>query len=108
MRSCARCRPANASAARCRAALTRAGLTVVGLERDRHQATVPDFQGPAMHDELRYAVRKGMMQDNTRETLTFRNNASQTALPVRRYQAQRTFGAGQCARPALRGCFRNE
>lgn len=67
--------------------LTRAGLTVVGLERGRHQATVPDFQGPAMHDELRYSVRKGMMQDNTRETLTFRNNASQTALPVRRWES---------------------
>ena len=67
--------------------LTRAGLKVVGLERGRTQATVPDFQGPAMHDELRYSIRKGLMQDNTRETLTFRNNSSQTALPLRRWES---------------------
>ncbi len=67
--------------------LTRAGLKVVGLERGRHQPTVPDFQGPAMHDELRRSVRKGLMQDNTRETLTFRTDASQTPLPVRRWES---------------------
>ena len=39
-----------------------------------------------MHDELRYSVRKGLMQDNTRETVTFRNNASETALPIRRWE----------------------
>ena len=66
--------------------LTRAGLTVVGLERGRAQSTVPDFQGPQMHDELRYAVRKALMQDNTREAVTFRNNSSQTALPIRRWE----------------------
>jgi gluconate 2-dehydrogenase alpha chain len=39
--------------------LTRAGLKVVGLERGEPRFTVPDFQGPQMHDELRYSVRKG-------------------------------------------------
>lgn len=67
--------------------LTRAGLKVVGLERGAPQFTVPDFQGPGMHDELRYSIRKGLMQDNTRETVTFRNNASQTALPIRRWES---------------------
>ena len=67
--------------------LTRAGLRVVGLERGQPQFTVPDFQGPQMHDELRYSVRKGMMQDNTKETVTFRNNISQPALPVRRWES---------------------
>ena len=57
--------------------LTRAGLKVVGLERGNPQFTVPDFQGPHMHDELRYSVRKGFMQDNTKETLTFRNTIDQ-------------------------------
>jgi len=66
--------------------LTRAGLRVVGLERGEPRSTVPDFQGPQIHDELRYSVRKALMQDNTRETLTFRNNISQTALPIRRWQ----------------------
>ena len=66
--------------------LTRAGLNVVGLERGEPRATVPDFQGPQMHDELRYSVRKALMQDNTRETITFRNNSAQRALPLRRWQ----------------------
>jgi gluconate 2-dehydrogenase alpha chain len=67
--------------------LTKAGLQVVGLERGETRATVPDFQGPHMHDELRYSIRKGLMQDNTRETLTFRNNSGQTALPIRRWES---------------------
>jgi gluconate 2-dehydrogenase alpha chain len=65
--------------------LTRAGLKVVGLERGEPRFTVPDFQGPQIHDELRYAVRKAMMQDNVKETLTFRNNSKQIALPIRRW-----------------------
>ena len=67
--------------------LTRAGLTVVGLERGQPRSTVPDFQGPQMHDELRYSVRKALIQDSARETLTFRSNASQTALPIRRFES---------------------
>ena len=67
--------------------LTKAGLKVVGLERGNPQFTVPDFQGPAMHDELRYSVRKAFMQDNTREAMTFRNNSNQVALPIRRWES---------------------
>ncbi|MDB5941720.1 MAG: choline dehydrogenase and related flavoprotein-like protein [Ramlibacter sp.] len=67
--------------------LTKAGLKVVGLERGQPRATVPDFQGPHMHDELRYSVRKGIIQDTARETVTLRNSASQTALPVRRFES---------------------
>jgi gluconate 2-dehydrogenase alpha chain len=67
--------------------LTRAGLKVVGLERGQPQATVPDFQGPQMHDELRYSVRKGLMQDNTKEAVTFRNRSDQMALPIRRWES---------------------
>ena len=66
--------------------LTRAGLKVVGLERGEPRFTVPDFQGPQIHDELRYSIRKAMMQDNTRETVTFRNKAADTALPIRRWE----------------------
>ncbi|TCS36276.1 gluconate 2-dehydrogenase alpha chain [Paucimonas lemoignei] len=65
--------------------LTRAGLKVVGLERGEPRFTVPDFQGPQIHDELRYSVRKALMQDNTKEAMTFRNQANQTALPIRRW-----------------------
>lgn len=67
--------------------LTKAGLKVVGLERGEPRATVPDFQGPQMHDELRYAIRKAMTQDNAKETLTFRNAAGKKALPIRRWES---------------------
>lgn len=67
--------------------LAAAGLKVVGLERGEPRETVPDFQGPYMHDELRYAVRKALMQDSSRETVTFRNGAGQTALPLRRWES---------------------
>jgi gluconate 2-dehydrogenase alpha chain len=63
--------------------LTQAGLSVVGLERGAWRDTIPDFQSPAMHDELRYAVRQYLHQDPELETYTFRNNPDQEALPVR-------------------------
>jgi gluconate 2-dehydrogenase alpha chain len=65
--------------------LTRAGLRVVGLERGAPRHTVPDFQAPGMHDELRYATRKALMQDNTKEAYTFRHTVKDTALPIRRW-----------------------
>src|SRR5215468_86210 len=64
--------------------LAAAGLKVVGLERGPMRDTVPDFQSPSIHDELRFAVRKSLMQDNVKETQTFRNSSDQTALPLRR------------------------
>ncbi|MDB5915842.1 MAG: family oxidoreductase [Massilia sp.] len=67
--------------------LTKAGLKVVGLERGNPQFTVPDFQGPHMHDELRYSVRKGFMQDNSKEAVTLRNTVDQVALPIRRWES---------------------
>ena len=66
--------------------LTASGLKVVGLERGAMRDTVPDFQSPAMHDELRFAIRKALMVDAARETVTFRNTLDQTALPLRRIQ----------------------
>jgi gluconate 2-dehydrogenase alpha chain len=67
--------------------LTKAGLKVVGLERGPPRFTVPDFQAPAMHDELRYSIHKQLIQDSATETVTFRNNASQVALPMRRFES---------------------
>ena len=67
--------------------LTKAGLEVVGLERGEPRHTVPDFQGPAMHDELRYSIRKQLMMDAAKETYTFRNSRDQTALPIRRIES---------------------
>lgn len=59
----------------------KAGLSVVGLERGEPRS-LADFQ--EMHDEWRYAVNYGMMQDLSKETVTFRNTESMRALPMRR------------------------
>ncbi|MDN7246688.1 GMC family oxidoreductase [Planococcus shenhongbingii] len=56
------------------------GLKVVGLERGRERGTA-DFA--SVHDELRYAIRYELMQDLSKETVTFRNNRNQRALPMR-------------------------
>jgi gluconate 2-dehydrogenase alpha chain len=63
--------------------LSEAGYRVVGLEQGQMRRTVPGWQSPAMHDELRYDVQHEMMIDVSRQTLTFRNLVGQTALPMR-------------------------
>src|SRR5437763_396347 len=63
--------------------LAEAGLHVVGLERGRWRDTDPDFAMPHAHDELRYVKRHELMQDLSRETISFRNNTKETALPMR-------------------------
>src|SRR3982751_1507829 len=63
------------------------GLKVVGLERGKKRWTVPEFQAPDIHDELKYSIRKGMMQDVTREAMTHRNSLTQEALPIRQWAA---------------------
>ncbi len=65
--------------------LTRAGLNVVGLERGDFRNTNPDFLTPGVHDELAYAVRHKLFQNPARDTLSFRNNVRETALPVRQF-----------------------
>src|SRR5215469_15166115 len=67
--------------------LAQAGLKVVGLERGIARDTVPDFQSPAIHDELRFSIRKAMMQDNVKVAVTCRNNSNETALPIRRWES---------------------
>lgn len=62
------------------AELTKAGKKVVGLERGEYRST-QDFQ--KIHDEYRYAERYGLMQDTSKETLTFRNRRDEKALPMR-------------------------
>ena len=67
--------------------MAQSGLKVVGLERGAPRFTVPDFQSPAIHDELRFSIRKAMMQDNVKVAVTFRNNSNETALPIRRWES---------------------
>jgi gluconate 2-dehydrogenase alpha chain len=63
--------------------LADSGLKVVGLERGRWRDTDPDFATPGAHDELKYVRRHELMQDLSKETLTFRNAMGETALPMR-------------------------
>lgn len=63
--------------------LAEAGQTVVALERGPMRETVPDFQSPTMHDELKYSLRHALMQSPASQTLTFRNFVGQDALPMR-------------------------
>ncbi len=63
--------------------LAASGLKVVGIERGRWRDTEHDFAMPGVHDELKYVRHKELMQDLSKETITFRNNASETALPMR-------------------------
>lgn len=58
----------------------KAGLNVVGLERGKNFETA-DYQH--VHDELKYSIRYELMQDVSKDTLTFRNKRDQTALPMR-------------------------
>lgn len=62
--------------------LTKQGKKVVGLERGKGRK-LEDFL--MMHDELKYAVRHDMMQDLSKETITFRNHEQMRALPMREY-----------------------
>jgi gluconate 2-dehydrogenase alpha chain len=63
--------------------LAEAGHRVVALERGRMRQTVPDFQSPNMHDELKYDVRNALAQDVSVQTLSFRNFPGLRALPMR-------------------------
>jgi gluconate 2-dehydrogenase alpha chain len=62
------------------AELTKAGLSVVGLERG-HDRGVKNWADD--HDELRYAVRYELFQNTANETWTLRHNLQENALPIR-------------------------
>ncbi|MGB2872136.1 GMC family oxidoreductase [Psychrobacillus psychrotolerans] len=78
------------------AELTKKGYKVVGIERGKERSTEDYFMA---HDELRYADRKEMMQDLSKETLTFRHNTTQRALPYREWGSfligEGTGGSGE-------------
>jgi gluconate 2-dehydrogenase alpha chain len=64
--------------------LTDAGLNVLALERGVWRDTPTDFPPTFDQDELRYYWRHELFQRAAHETLTVRNNVSQTALPMRK------------------------
>jgi len=62
--------------------LAASGHQVLCLERGR-MATQQDFVMPYVHDELKYDRHSDIFQNLSRETITFRNNLRETALPMR-------------------------
>lgn len=64
--------------------LAHAGQRCVVLERGGIRHDSYSFAAPEEHDELKYAIRHRHMMDLGQETLTFRNNRNQRALPMRR------------------------
>jgi gluconate 2-dehydrogenase alpha chain len=64
--------------------LTDAGLEVLALERGNWRDTPTDFAPTFDQDELRYYWRHELFEPLAHETVTVRNNASETALPMRR------------------------
>ncbi|TQR30944.1 GMC family oxidoreductase [Campylobacter sp. MIT 99-7217] len=59
----------------------KAGLKVVALERGANQDT-SDFLGA--HDEYKYVNNFALKQDLSKESVTFRNESKQMALPMRK------------------------
>ena len=51
--------------------LTKAGITVIGLERGEDLSPRENFALPAVRDELRYTYRLELIQDPELETVTF-------------------------------------
>ncbi|MDN4493408.1 GMC family oxidoreductase [Ureibacillus aquaedulcis] len=66
------------------AELSKKGYKVVGLERGKGRTTADYLM---VHDELRYTKRHEMMQDLSKETITFRNHEKMRALPMRQHGA---------------------
>ncbi len=64
--------------------LTEAGLQVLALERGSWRDTPTDFAPTFIQDELRYRYRGHLFEQPARDTLTFRNNPDEVALPMRR------------------------
>jgi gluconate 2-dehydrogenase alpha chain len=67
--------------------LTKAGLNVVALERGADRNPAEEFTLTRLRDELRYVVRLELMQDNSTDTISFRNTPDEMALPIRRFGA---------------------
>ena len=67
--------------------LTDAGLDVVAIERGPWRNTATDFPISYMQDELRYRIQHELFLRPAQMSVTFRNNANETALPVRNWGA---------------------
>ena len=73
--------------------LAETGLQVVGLERGRMVDSEREFAMPYAHDEFKYERHSDILQNLSRETVTFRNAINETALPMRELGS---FKPGEC------------
>src|ERR1051326_609732 len=73
--------------------LAMTGLKIVGLERGRMIDPQHAFAMPFAHDEFKYDRNNDLMQNLSRETVTFRNDMSEFALP---YRELGSFKPGEC------------
>lgn len=73
------------------AELSKAGYKVVCLERGKERST-KDFVGSK--DELRYTKRHELAQDLTKQTMTFRNNVDEDAVPMRKHNGYPIYDEG--------------
>jgi len=64
--------------------LTDAGLNVLALERGVWRDTPTQFAPSFDQDELRYFWRQELFERTAHQTVSFRNNASEVALPMRK------------------------
>jgi gluconate 2-dehydrogenase alpha chain len=67
--------------------LCKAGLDVVAIERGPWRDTATDFSITYAQDELRYRLQHELFLRPAQTSVTFRNNGTQTALPVRTWGA---------------------
>jgi gluconate 2-dehydrogenase alpha chain len=67
--------------------LTDEGLNVVAIERGPWRDTATDFPISYVQDELRYRLQHELFLRPAQTSVSFRNNANQTALPVRTWGA---------------------
>jgi gluconate 2-dehydrogenase alpha chain len=69
------------------------GLKIVNLERGRMLDPQHDLAMPYAHDELKFERASDIVQNLSRETITFRNAMNETALPMREIGS---FKPGEC------------
>ncbi|MBV8070817.1 MAG: GMC family oxidoreductase [Acidobacteriaceae bacterium] len=65
--------------------LSAAGLEVVAIERGPWRDTATDFPPSYSADELRYVHRNDLVLRPDQETITFRHNCNEQALPIRSF-----------------------
>ena len=83
--------------------LAAAGYTVVGLERGHARYTVPEFQSPAIHDELRFRPHRSCFKHFLNRMFSHRLGWTGRE-SLNRFHARLPVGNGRQIQP-VRPCF---